>query len=144
MQLWRLDLLKGIIETCSRHNDLVFCHGRWVGKIFVLEESRARDACGACGGGPRPPTLIVWWTCPGQVLCCSVLYRSNICGVCCGPMPPCQWGQKDICWSHDIHRHVCTPKGLDVCGIDEGGGVVVRPGGEADTTGGLAWTGHNC
>ena len=52
--------MKGIIETCSRHKDLVFCRGGWVGQILVLEESRARVVCGPCGGGPTFPTSIVF------------------------------------------------------------------------------------
>jgi hypothetical protein len=36
-----------------------------------------------------------WWTCPGQMLLCSVWRRCNACGVCRGPMLPCRWGQRD-------------------------------------------------
>ncbi len=85
----------------------------------------------------------VQWTCPGQTLLCSVQHRCGICGVCHGPMLPCQWGQRDANYSPGVCRYVHMLKSLDVHEIVKAGGAGVRSVGEVDTIGGLAWMGRN-
>ena len=81
--------------------------------------------------------------CPGKKLWCSVQRRCGVCGVCHGPVPPCQWEQMDVCCSRVVRRHVRMRISWDALGIDGGEEVVIRLVGEVDTKGGLAWTGRN-
>ncbi len=71
--MWRLDALKSVRESCCCQDYLILRRGRWVGEIFALEKGCLGDACGACVGGSKFPTLVVFGGRAHDKSVCAVL-----------------------------------------------------------------------
>ncbi len=68
-------------------------------------------------------------------LFCSVLYRFNVCAVCCVQGPPSQLERMDVCCSRGGHRRAHRQISWDGVVIVGGGEVAVLPAGEVGTRG---------